>query len=105
MDRLVNCGMPALQGKKEEVVGSKVSQRERAMLQEICERADRSMSYVLRELAMRGVTLYLQDGKIKADETEQAQIERHLQNGKPGAPLIKAKAHGEETPKRNTRKK
>ncbi len=79
MDNLVKVFMPILQGKKEVVIGSKVSQAEFDALSEICGKEDRSMSYVLRELAMRGLSLYKQDGLLKLTEDE----EKAITNGKP----------------------
>lgn len=70
MDNLVNIVMPIFEGKKEVVVGSKVSQSENDELLRICQKEDRSMSYVLRELAMRGLVLYLQDNHLKTTEEE-----------------------------------
>lgn len=74
MNNLVNFNMPVLQGKKEVVVGSKISQREYAALQGICDKEDRSMSYVLRELAIRGFAYYLKDGNLKPTTDEEIRI-------------------------------
>lgn len=75
MNRLVNFGMAVLQGKKEIVVGSKVSQPEFDVLQWICDLEDRSMSYVLRELAIRGLSQYFADGRLKTTDNEDKRIE------------------------------
>jgi hypothetical protein len=74
MNNLVNFCMPVLQGKKEVVVGSKVSQSEFDVFQGICESEDRSMSYVLRELAIRGLAYYLVDGRLKTTDDEERRI-------------------------------
>lgn len=74
MKDLLTCHMSVLEGVKEVVVGSKVSRSEFDILQAICTKEDRSMSYVLRELAIRGLAYYLQDGLIKASAEEDASI-------------------------------
>ena len=71
MDNLVIIVMPIFQGKKIIVVGSKISEAENAAFQEICQTEDRSMSYVLRELALRGLAQYKQDGQLKLTESEE----------------------------------
>src|SRR5688572_21006253 len=75
MKYLVNCTMPARHGRKEIVIGSKVSQAEYDALQRICAEHDRSMSYVLRELAMRGLANFFNDGRIRTDELEDKALE------------------------------
>lgn len=88
MNNLVNCPVPSIQGKKEIVVGAKVSQAVFDALQGICDREDRSMSYVLRELALRGMAAYLTDHALRLTEAETAIVERgkSLANGIPIAP-------------------
>lgn len=75
MSSLVKIVMSGLQGKKEVVVGSKVSQGEFDALSEVCEIEDRSMSYVLSNLAIRGLALYKQDGLLKITPEEERLIE------------------------------
>ena len=76
MEQLLTCRVPALPGKKEIVVGSKVSQAEYDLLQWICDSRDRSMSYVLRELAMRGLASYFRDANLRTTEEEDEIIQR-----------------------------
>lgn len=71
MNNLVTIVMPIFQGKKEIVVGSKISQSESEAFQQICEIEDRSMSYILRELALRGMAQYSKDGLIKLTSDEE----------------------------------
>lgn len=66
--------MPILQGKKEIVVGAKISQAEADAFQSICDTEDRSMSYVLRQLALRGLAQYKRDGILKLTDEDENQI-------------------------------
>ena len=74
MKTLLTSRVANLQGKKEVVVGAKISQGEFDALQIICLAEDRKMSYVLRELAMRGLAQYLQDRRIRITPEEEAII-------------------------------
>lgn len=74
MSNLVNIVMPIFQGKKEVVVGSKVSQAENEAFLAICEKEDRSMSYVIRELALRGLAQYMRDGQLKLTAEDEKAI-------------------------------
>lgn len=61
--------MPSDGNKKEIPVTMKLSEQQLLMLEDICARHDRPRSYVARELMLRGIALYKQDGKIReADE-------------------------------------
>ena len=77
MDNLVTSPMRILSGKKEIVVGCKISQKEKEILDDICAKEDRTRSYVLRELAMRGLATYSIDGRLKANTVEEMQIARN----------------------------
>ncbi len=70
MNNLLTFRVAVLQGKKVIVVGSKISQSELDAFQAICDREDRSMSYVLRELAVRGLAYYYADGQLKTTPAE-----------------------------------
>lgn len=62
--------MPSDTGKKEIPVTMKLSESQLLRLEEICERRDRPRSYVARELMLRGMALFNQDGKLReSDET------------------------------------
>ena len=67
---LLQTSMPLSDGKKVETVTVKVNAEQQNALAEICKKEDRPMSYVMRELAMRGLALYRQDGQLKLSEIE-----------------------------------
>jgi hypothetical protein len=68
---LVQQSMPIFEGKKVLNVGVKVNEEMRQELEAIAAAEDRPMSYVVRELAVRGLALYKQDGRLKATEAEE----------------------------------
>lgn len=63
--------MSVYQGKKVETVTVKVNQQQLIDFKEICEKLDRPMSYVVRELALRGLVQYKQDGQLKLTAEEE----------------------------------
>jgi hypothetical protein len=73
--------MPALPGKKHIVIGAKISQAEQDAFETIARNQDRSMSYVLRELAVRGMAQYFRDGHIKATADDETVIARGRSGG------------------------
>jgi hypothetical protein len=62
--------MPIFEGKRLEFVGVKFNKPEKDELEKIAVDEDRALSYVVRELALRGFVQYLQDGNIKATREE-----------------------------------
>lgn len=77
-ENLVKVSMPIFEGKKVYNVGVKVNKQQQDELQRICDDLDRPMSYVVRELAMRGLALYKQDGLIKMTQAEENAILRTM---------------------------
>src|SRR5690349_2403590 len=65
-----NLPMPIFEGKRLEFVGVKFNQDEKGVLEEIAKKLDRPLSYVVRELALRGFVQYLQDGNLKNTDEE-----------------------------------
>ena len=53
--------------KKDVVVGMKVSESTKRILDRIADEEDRTISYITRELMLRGLSLYQSDGKLKDD--------------------------------------
>ncbi len=82
---LLKRSMPELQGKRVEPVSAKINAKRKELLQVVCGKEDRSMSYVITELAMRGLALYKQDGLLKITEDEEKII---TNSNKKGAPVI-----------------
>lgn len=64
-------------GKRVEFVGVKFSAAEKRHLERIAVENDRPVSYVVRELALRGLVQYLQDRKLRMTNTETA-LANHL---------------------------
>jgi hypothetical protein len=64
--------MPIFEGKRLEFVGVKFNQAEKEYLEKIAADEDRALSYIVRELALRGLVQYLKDKNIKTtgDETQ-----------------------------------
>lgn len=62
--------MPIFEGKRLEFVGVKFNEAEKSQFEKIGEDQDRAMSYVVRELALRGLVLYLQDRNLKPTQSE-----------------------------------
>ena len=62
--------------KKDVVVGMKVGESVKRMLDRIADDTDRTISYVARELMIRGLALYQADGQLKDDLNRTT--ERHL---------------------------
>lgn len=65
-------------GKKEFVVGAKVSESLRQRLDEIAAHEDRERSYVIRELMLRGLALYEVDGELRHDQRPVAHTKPRL---------------------------
>lgn len=53
--------------KKDVVVGMKIGESVKRMLDRIADEQDRTISYVARELMIRGLALYHLDGNLKDD--------------------------------------
>lgn len=70
--------MPIFTGKRLEFVGVKLSQSEKSAFEKIASDHDRAMSYVVRELALRGLVQYLKDNKIKTTNEEVEFIIKNL---------------------------
>jgi hypothetical protein len=83
METLLTCCVPNIDGTKEIVVGSKISQGLKDLFEELAKTHDRTPSYLLRELAIRGLAQYYLDGNLKASPEEEAIISRgHVQERK-----------------------
>lgn len=91
MLNLIQRSMPILDGKKVENITAKVNAQQKELFQEVCNKEDRPLSYVVRELALRGIAQYKRDGKLKItsdDErvlqgfanTTDTQWEQHFQD-------------------------
>ena len=63
--------MPIYEGKKVETLTVKVDAELRDDFNEIAQKLDRSMSYVVRELAMRGLAQYTKDKRLRLSEEEE----------------------------------
>jgi hypothetical protein len=74
-ENLVKLGMTLFEGKKVNMVGVKLSQSMEDIFQEICKELDRPMSYVVRELALRGLAQYVKDGQLKLTPDEEKAIQ------------------------------
>ncbi len=71
--KLVNVPqMPNFGGKKEKVVGSKVSFATYDILEAIAQTTDRTVSYLVRELMMRGLAQFYRDGEIRLTSEDEA---------------------------------
>lgn len=64
-----NVRMPVTVEKKSENLALKVQATFLQTLGEIAEHEDRPLGYVARELMMRGLALYRQDGKLRNEQT------------------------------------
>jgi len=84
--------MPIFEGKRLEFVGVKFNESEKSQFEKIGEEQDRAMSYVVRELALRGLVLYLQDHRLKTspEEIETARMLLDDIDGKQLAPTSTA---------------
>lgn len=51
---LLQRGMPISEGKKEENISAKVNAEQKALFEEVSRKEDRTVSYIVRELALRG---------------------------------------------------
>jgi predicted transcriptional regulator len=67
-----NVVMPEFTGKKEIVIGTKIPETLKSRLDEIAEYEDRQISYVVRELMLRGLSLYDIDGKLRGEAPAKA---------------------------------
>jgi hypothetical protein len=65
-------------GKRLELIGVKFTEREKQEMEKIAAIEDRSLSYVVRELALRGYTLYLQDDEYRLSQEESETARRLL---------------------------
>jgi hypothetical protein len=65
-------------GKRLETVPVKFSESEKAELQRLAQLEDRGVGYIVRELAFRGLALYLQDRKLKISEDEEKTIQKGI---------------------------
>lgn len=74
-ENLVKLGMALFEGKKVNMVGVKLSQSMEDIFQEICKDLDRPMSYVVRELALRGLAQYIKDGQLKMTDADEKAIQ------------------------------
>lgn len=62
--------MPIFEGKRLEFIGVKFNQAEKQAFERIASEEDRGVSYVVRELALRGLAHYLSDKSLKPTENE-----------------------------------
>lgn len=79
---MYNFYMPNPEGKKVVTVTVKVSSDNREQFEKICKEQDRSMSYVVRELALRGLSLYKSDGILKFSEDDELIATSESKNNK-----------------------
>lgn len=64
------CVMSITSGKKEVVIGSKVSQELKDFIENLARREDRSASNIARSFLMRGLAHYYMDGHLRPTEEE-----------------------------------
>ncbi len=64
--------MAVIYEKKEIPVTMKITESTKLILEKICTRQDRPMSYVTRELMLRGLSLFEIDGKLRDEITDEA---------------------------------
>lgn len=104
------CYVPLVPSKNEKyqhVVGTKVTESTKRQLEEIAAADDRTVSYVIRELMLRGLALYQVDGLVKGDpppgtrktatkivthSAGKAQVQRDFDRGIQTVPVLKRKA-------------
>jgi len=96
--------MPIFEGKRLEFVGVKLNDSEKKAFGLIASDEDRAMSYVVRELALRGFVQYLKDRRVKATD-EEIEIAKQLltlklENNLPTLKMVEAENLNElKTPK------
>lgn len=73
--------MPIQEGKRVVTVTVKVNAQQREEFQAICDAEDRSMSYVVRELALRGLAQYKNDGVLRINDNEEKVIDSKKKKG------------------------
>ncbi len=65
MNTCYTLGMLLFEGKKTETITLKANRREKEIFEEIAATTDRSLSYVFRALALRGLVEYLEDARLQ----------------------------------------
>lgn len=75
--------MSLFEGKRVEFIGVKFNNLERFEIEKIANTQDRSLSYIVRELALRGLIQYFRDGLIKSPDSEILEAIDLLRNRKP----------------------
>jgi len=75
--------MSLFEGKRVEFIGVKFNNLERDEIEKIANTQDRSLSYIVRELALRGLIQYFRDGLIKSPDSEILEAIELLRNRKP----------------------
>jgi hypothetical protein len=68
----------AVPGKKEVTVGTRVDEETKRILDRIVEKEDRTLGYVTRELMLRGLALYKQDGLLREANPDAIGLKRDL---------------------------
>lgn len=62
--------MQLFEGKRLEFIGVKYNENEKALFEEIGKKLDRPLSYVVRELSLRGLAAYLEDNNLRMTGNE-----------------------------------